>query len=132
MRYIKNAKAERAFAERRLLREANWSSVLEKTLLEITEVLAKKMSSRRVSRSQLAEMLGTSRSYISQIMSGFPNMKLSTLFKLSFVLGLRPRIVFDPMVSIEENEFKAVSRRGTSIEKISIMLAKNEDFAEIT
>ena len=106
MKYLRNTRFQREFAQRRLAREFNWSSYLQKMLLHTTEEFAKRMSERRISRSDLARMLGTSRSYVSQIMVGLPNLKLSTLFKLSFILGLRPVIGFEPLVKIEATDFK--------------------------
>ncbi len=131
MKYIRNSRIEREFAARKLERESNWPTYLDTVLLQATEEFAKKMNDRRISRSDLARMLGTSRAYVSQIMSGLPNMKLSTLFKLSFILGLRPIIEYQPLIKIDAREFRHETSTLITLETPSTTnTRKYEEFTE--
>ena len=55
----------------------------EEFILKLTEKLCEMMKEQGITRSQLAEKLGTSRAFISQLLNGGRNMTLRTLFRLS-------------------------------------------------
>jgi transcriptional regulator with XRE-family HTH domain len=59
------------------------------------------MIRKNMSKAQLAQMLGTSRSYVTQLLTGKPNLTLSTLFKICYTIGLKPvtRFETEPLVA---------------------------------
>ena len=63
----------------------------ERAILEMTELILERMQEAGVSRSQLAERLGKSKSFISQILDGSANMTLRTVSDLFSALGRRIR-----------------------------------------
>jgi transcriptional regulator with XRE-family HTH domain len=61
----------------------------EETVLEVTELICELMESRRVTRSQLATLLGKTKGYVSQLLDGKANMTLKTLGDVLFALDCR-------------------------------------------
>ena len=64
----------------------------EALTLDASELVIGLMKERGVSRAQMAEMLGTSRAHISQVLNGSRNMTLVTLADLATALGQRVQI----------------------------------------
>jgi len=58
----------------------------ERLILEVTESIHEQMKAMGVNRVQLAERLGKSKAYISQLLSGSRNMTLRSLADISFAL----------------------------------------------
>jgi len=58
----------------------------EKLIEDATELIASAMQEQNVSKAQLAERLGTSRSHITQLLRGSRNMTLRTLADIMFML----------------------------------------------
>ena len=58
-------------------------------ILEVTEVICKIMSDKGISRKQLADLLGKSKGYISQLLNGERNLTLRTVADIMHVLGCR-------------------------------------------
>ena len=58
----------------------------ERLILEVTESIHEQMQAMGVNRTQLAERLGKSKAYISQLLSGSRNMTLRSLADISFAL----------------------------------------------
>lgn len=80
---------EKSSAEnRRLLRQ-------EELILEATELLISAMVSKGLSRSELADRLGRSRGFISQVLSGRRNLTLRTLADISDALGCQARFALE-------------------------------------
>jgi transcriptional regulator with XRE-family HTH domain len=63
-------------------------------LLDITEQIAMRMQQRGVRAAELAQRLGVSRAYVSQMLSGRPNMTVRTLVGVAHALGDRVRVEF--------------------------------------
>lgn len=104
--HVRHSKVEKDFSENIERRKQSWSSFLDDSLLVVIEELAKQMAAKQMTKSKLADALGTSRSYISQLLSGKPNLRLSSLYKISFAVGLRPRIVFEKVLVDDEMEYQ--------------------------
>jgi len=51
----------------------------EALMFQVTELIALAMEQGKISRSKLADLLGTSRAYITQILDGNSNLTLKTL-----------------------------------------------------
>lgn len=64
----------------------------EALILDVTEAIWEVMEGRGLKKAQLADALGKSKSYITQLLNGSRNMTLGTLSDLAFVLGLRVKI----------------------------------------
>lgn len=73
----------------------NWQFSLNVQLLELSEEISKQLVRRNLSRAQFAQMLGTSRSYVTQLLTGKPNLTLASLFKICSTIGLNPRMNFE-------------------------------------
>jgi len=58
----------------------------ERLILEVTESIHGQMQAMGVNRVQLAERLGKSKAYVSQLLSGNRNMTLRSLADISFAL----------------------------------------------
>jgi len=93
-KFARNTKVEEEFNQTLLDIEEDWSATLEQQLLDIRENIAQQMEKKSISRAALATMLGSSRAYVSQLLNGNENIRLSTLFKVAFALDLRPLIHF--------------------------------------
>jgi len=63
--------------------------ILEGLLYDLTEQIVQAMQRQRVSRADLAERLGVSRAYVTQLLRGKPNTTLRTLVRVAAALGLK-------------------------------------------
>jgi ribosome-binding protein aMBF1 (putative translation factor) len=61
----------------------------EELILGVTELVLEKLEGRGVSKSQLASMLGTNKSYITQLLRGSRNMTLRTVSDIFFSLDCK-------------------------------------------
>jgi|SRR3989338_14827 len=108
------------FKERRKKSLHSWKSGLYFDMLKFTEEFAKQAIARGWNRAALARELGVSRSYITQIFRVHPDMKLSTLYKLAFTLGIRPVVSFSEISRSQEayekegEAFKTTTKSGST------------------
>ena len=61
----------------------------EGVVLELTEQIAAQMKERGISRSDLAERLGTSRAYVTKLLDGHENMTVKTLVRVANALEMK-------------------------------------------
>lgn len=66
----------------------------EELTFDITEDVLIAMEEKGISKTQLAERLGKSKAYVSQILSGARNMTLRTLSDVCFAIGIKPVVEF--------------------------------------
>jgi len=59
----------------------------ERLILEVTELIERLMKQQGVSKARLAEKLGTTKGYITQLLDGRANMTLRTISDVVFALG---------------------------------------------
>jgi len=59
----------------------------ERVILDVTERICEIMEQRGITRKRLAEELGTSRSFVTQLLDGSRNMTLRTLSDVFLALG---------------------------------------------
>jgi transcriptional regulator with XRE-family HTH domain len=64
----------------------------ERLIVEATEVICELLERDGVTRQELAERLGKTKGFVSQVLSGERNMTLRTLSDFAFVLGRRLRV----------------------------------------
>ncbi|HFI1903244.1 TPA: helix-turn-helix domain-containing protein [Enterobacter roggenkampii] len=67
----------------------------EELTFNVTEDILIQMEDRGVSKSDLAEKLGKTKAYISQLLSGSRNMTLRTLADICFALDIKPTVCFE-------------------------------------
>lgn len=73
--------------------------LLERFQNEFFEKVISYMEKHNMSRKELAEKLGVSKGYVSQILNGDTDFRLSTIFKIALKIGVIPNIIFE---SIED------------------------------
>jgi transcriptional regulator with XRE-family HTH domain len=56
-------------------------------VVELTEDLSRRMKEQKISRAELARRMGTSRAYITKLLSGDANFTLQTMVKLALAVG---------------------------------------------
>ncbi|RME58748.1 XRE family transcriptional regulator [Candidatus Parcubacteria bacterium] len=64
----------------------------EEFILDVTENIWEEMQRQGVNKAELAERLGKSRAYVTQLLNGSRNMTLRSLADICFALGAEPRI----------------------------------------
>ena len=62
------------------------------------------MQKNKLNRTQFAEKLGVSKGYISQILNGDSDHRISKLVEISLAIGLIPNISFESMRDLLERE----------------------------
>lgn len=67
----------------------------ESLVFDVTEMICSLMEEREVTKTELAEMLSTSKANVSQLLDGSRNMTLKTLADLAFAMGHRVRFRLD-------------------------------------
>jgi transcriptional regulator with XRE-family HTH domain len=67
---------------------------------DIYRIVSEYLENEKINQSQLAEKLGVSRGYISQIMNGNFNFSLKKLIELSLAVGKAPVLEFKPIERI--------------------------------
>jgi len=61
----------------------------EELILEVTETICELLEKEKISRKELAERLGKSKGFISQLLNGGRNLTLRTVADILHVLGYR-------------------------------------------
>lgn len=69
----------------------------ERAIYEVTEKIEAAMEDRYVGRSELAERLGKSKSWVTQLLDGEANKTIRTVADVFAVLGYEMRIFYDPI-----------------------------------
>ena len=81
-----------------------WIAQIQTTLYNCAE---KYMSENEMNRSQLAKHLGVSKGYVSQLLNGDYDHKLSKFVELALAFGVVPKIDFQPIEeAISEDRFQ--------------------------
>lgn len=66
----------------------------ENFIMEVTETFCDILESENVKRNKLAELLGKTKGYVSQILGGGRNLTLRTMSDIAFILGYKINIKF--------------------------------------
>ncbi|MGA2116642.1 MAG: helix-turn-helix transcriptional regulator [Bryobacteraceae bacterium] len=83
----------------------------EALALDASELISRLMQERKVNKTDLADLAGTSKSHITSLLSGSRNMTLHTLADLAFVLGHKLEIRAAPLA--EETSWPDMDSPGT-------------------
>ncbi|MCX6146164.1 MAG: helix-turn-helix transcriptional regulator [Candidatus Kapabacteria bacterium] len=78
--------------------------------LQLFKLIEKHLEENKVTRIQFAENLGVSKGYVSQILNGEFDHRISKLVELSLSIGKVPRIIFDDLDYVLEEEKKSSSK----------------------
>jgi transcriptional regulator with XRE-family HTH domain len=86
---------------------------LEELIVAVTQAIAERIEDRGLTQRALAERLGKSEVYVSQVLNGKPNMTLESIVK--FAHALNCKVLAPAFVPIEAGEF-TVSRNEASLD----------------
>lgn len=64
----------------------------EVVLLDLNEQIVSWMQRQGLKRSELAERLGVSRAYVTQLLAGNPNLTVKTLCRIAIALGVEVNV----------------------------------------
>ena len=81
----------------------------ERVIFEITERICELMEEKRVSRADLASILGTSRGYISQLLNGSSNMTIGKICEVFLALGRQFNVTDRPIGPCNESASEAAT-----------------------
>jgi transcriptional regulator with XRE-family HTH domain len=79
--------------------------------LQLFEEIKKYMSENNLNQSQLAQRLGVTKGYISQILNGDFDHKVSKLVELSLAIGKAPKLTFE---DINQQQSPSKSKKKTN------------------
>ena len=69
------------------------------------------MKENGINRTQLAEKLGVTKGYVTQVLNGDFDHKISKLVELSLAIGLVPNLTFKPLEQVLEEDRNAIAAR---------------------
>ncbi len=67
--------------------------------LDITEAICGYMNERKITRKELADRLGKSKGFVSQVLNGSRNMTLKTLAEITYALGCKVCPTLEPLTT---------------------------------
>jgi len=86
--------------------------------LDLYAMIERYMKNNNLSRTELAHKLGVSKGYISQVLNGDFDHRLSKLVELSMAVGMVPQISYIPMDKVFSDSNTVVSETSV-VEKIN-------------
>jgi transcriptional regulator with XRE-family HTH domain len=134
LKRIKNSPLKKEYTERINNKlTTDWKFALKIFQMELTEEILKELEKRNLSRSDLANNLDVSRSYISQLINGKNNLRLNTLFKLCFELGIVPQISFNSREDLNFEKLQEYKKtKGLKINFSNIETMKINEYEKDT
>jgi len=84
----------------------------ERAIYEVTELLESVMDSQKVTRSELAEKLGQSKGWITQLLDSDKNKTIRTVADILAVLGHEFRAFAAPICISNEKSYSATIEDG--------------------
>ena len=93
-----------------------WTQMLQ---IDVFELVNKYLSENKITKTKFAEQLGVSKGYISQIMNGDFDHKISKLVELSLACGYVPSLSFATIESAEEVAMNYQTFIDNNINKVS-------------
>lgn len=89
--------------------------------MELFRMLKEYMEKENLNQTELAEKLGFTKGYISQILNGNFDHRISKFVELAIAVGKVPRIVFDDLEEVLEKD----KSKKSKVEKLIVTKAKN-------
>lgn len=74
--------------------------------MELFQQVDEYMKKNNLNRTQLAEKLGVTKGYISQVLNGEFNHRIATLVDLALVIGKAPKIEYEDLGQVVPNKKK--------------------------
>lgn len=94
----------------------------ESLIVATAETIWEEMERRNVTKAGLAEMLGKSKAFVTQILSGDRNMTLRTLADIAFALEVQVELRLRPALRSADWQYSEISRSSTRTESIQLDL----------
>lgn len=92
----------------------------EELILEVTEALARSLKKAGIQRQELAERMGKSKGYVSQILSGGKNLTLRTLADVADALDSRVEFVIRKRAGKAERKTRSLGvKKFDSVPRVS-------------
>ena len=91
-----------------------WLAKFQSTLYEQVE---KYLQENQLTRTQFAEQLGVSKGYVSQILNGDFDHKISKFIELSIAIDKAPEIIFEDLDAHISNDGKAPTKTNVREKK---------------
>ncbi|MCU0434083.1 MAG: helix-turn-helix domain-containing protein [Bacteroidia bacterium] len=95
--------------------EAYWMEQIQNQLFHQVQLYLKQ---NKKTQNDLAAQLGVSKSYVSQILHGNFDHKLSKLVELSLAVGLVPQLQFKPLDEVIGNDSEFASETTTDFQQM--------------
>lgn len=102
---------------------------LAKIQVELYQEIENFKKNNNINNTQLAEILGCSKGYVSQILNGDFDHKLSKFVELSLAVGKIPQISFDNVDEYIQNDSKVFSATVNSTPFVACIINDNYDLA---
>lgn len=91
---------------------------ITKIQLDLFNQIENYMTEHQLSRTQLANKLGVTKGYVSQILNGDFDHKISKLVELALAIGLVPMVQYKPLEEVLFEDEKAGSEQRASTELV--------------
>jgi len=75
----------------------------EKLILDVTEQVSQALEERQLSRADLSRLLGKTRGYVTQVLSGSTNLTLRTVADVMTALGFEMGVSREPLKGIHSH-----------------------------
>ena len=101
----------------------------EAAKMDFADNLYLKMEENRVSRADLARLLGVSNAYISKVLNGTLNFSIESMSKFAFALGYKIDINFSEKETsgVLSNTFISIKKKSKIDKELSWVSIKYED-----
>ncbi len=100
---------------------------LAKMQMDLYDQLREYLDKKSMNQTQLAKELGVSKGYISQILNGDFNHRLSTLVDLSLAIGKIPELNFQDLNQLIDDENRGVRKVDWTI---SVIASEDSHYSE--
>lgn len=87
----------------------------EEFILEVSEKIFHLLDERGMTRKELADLLGTSKANISQLLNGNRNMTLRSLAAIAFSLDLKAKVSFGRKQAYENVEWSSAVKSSPKL-----------------
>lgn len=88
--------------------ETYWITKIQNDLFNAVEDY---LEANKMTRTQFARQLGVSKGYVSQVLNGEFNHRLSKLIELALAIGKAPMLEFEDLEEVVEKESRGMVRR---------------------
>lgn len=99
---------------------------ITKSQIDLYNLIENYMIENRINRKELAEELNVSKGYISQILNGDFDHKISKLVELSLAVGYAPNIVFEKIEQYIEDDMNGINQAPFYKRPINVILNYKE------